>query len=88
MSDEFPPLNANPVHNGQYQWGDVTVSISPDASRIEIQHGDANVIVEGTFFRDMVTVLERCRKESEPEQASAVLYHTVQTSRSLPDAEW
>ena len=76
----YPALNVNPVANGMYQWGDVTVEISPDASEITIDQDGCKVCVRGSFFQDVVNVLNRCREETADEQSSAILLNTIQTS--------
>lgn len=53
------PLNCNPIQDGVFEWGDVTVEISPDASRCVIRQGHSNIVVCGSFFADVCAVLER-----------------------------
>lgn len=85
---QFEPINVNPVDDGLYMWGDVSVEISPDASSIVIFQNGSAIRVNGSFFNDVSQVLEMCRKKIGGEQGEAILLNTIPTSRSLPSGEW
>ena len=91
-ASEFPQFTVNPVFCGMYEWGDpknTKVEFSGAGEVVHIIQGDQLVEVSIGFFRDVCIVFDRAREHCEnDDQASAMLFHGLGSSRSYPVADW
>jgi hypothetical protein len=89
---KFPQFTCNPVFRGMFELGDpknTKVEFSGAGEVVHIIQGNQLIEVSIGFFRDVCIVFDRAMKACENEdQASAMLFHGLGSSRSYPTADW
>lgn len=89
---DFKQFTCNPVFKGMYEWGDsrnTKVEFSGAGEVVDIIQGDQVIRVSASFFRDACIVFDRARDAcKDDDQASAMLFYSLGTSRSYPTADW
>lgn len=77
-------LNTSPIFDNVYERKNIKVTFSDDCKYAYINNGETQIVVEGSFFKDVVAVLDRAIDNLDDDVADVVRWNTVSTALSEP----
>lgn len=77
-------INCNPIENSIYNWRNVKVNLGEDCSHIEIEQDGKKIYVNGSFFADVITVINNAMN-SNKKLFDKIVLNIIGTSNALPN---